>query len=76
MKNNDRMYTCCICGGKFEGYGNNPRPLAGKNCCTACDYNYVIPVRELMSELEKKYKFDETPYDRITKLLKNFASQK
>ena len=76
MKDKKRNYTCCLCGGKFEGYGNNPYPLAGKNCCTACDYNYVIPVRELMSELEKKYESDETPYDRITKLLKNFASQK
>lgn len=55
MKNNQKKYTCCLCGGKFEGYGNNPYPLAGGRCCNACDCNYVVPVRELMLDLDKEY---------------------
>ena len=33
-------HICCICGGTFEGYGNNPSPLAtdrGARCCDICD---------------------------------------
>ena len=39
-------YTCCICGEKFEGYGNNPAPYkeSGK-CCDACNRKFVIPAR-------------------------------
>ena len=43
MKNNQKKYTCCLCGGKFEGYGNNP------------------------------YQLDETPYDRLKRLLKEYG---
>ena len=47
-------YTCCICGKKFDGYGNNPWPIC-KNyypdtriintCCDECNAQYVIPAR-------------------------------
>jgi len=39
-------YTCCICGAKFIGYGNNPAPLCHEGrCCDACNMNHVIPAR-------------------------------
>ena len=38
--------TCCLCGGEFEGYGNNPAPLKGSGeCCDRCNAEKVIPVR-------------------------------
>ena len=41
-------YVCCICGGWFEGWGNNPWP-AVKNpdamCCDRCNAEVVIPAR-------------------------------
>lgn len=49
MKNS---YRCCICGKKFEGYGNNPEPLMEHGeCCDECNWMYVIPKRiELLYE--------------------------
>ena len=47
MKN----FNCCICGGTFAGYGNNPDPVIDiiKNpearCCWECDGSVVIPTR-------------------------------
>lgn len=30
--------TCCLCGAKIKGHGNNPWPLADKGeCCDACN---------------------------------------
>lgn len=42
--------TCCICGKKFIGWGNNPYPLCDKDdyesrCCDECNDNHVIPAR-------------------------------
>ena len=42
MKNN---YKCCLCGGKFEGYGNNPEPLVtteGQRCCDECNSKVIL----------------------------------
>lgn len=40
-----RKIKCCICGKTFEGYGNNPWPLAEKGlCCDSC-YFKVIQAR-------------------------------
>ena len=44
---------CCLCGIKFEGYGNNPYPLCDVNdydsrCCNECNSKYVIPSRIIM----------------------------
>lgn len=43
-------HTCCICGEKFIGFGNNPYPLtddAEARCCDECNSNYVIAARIL-----------------------------
>lgn len=40
--------TCCICGMKFIGYGNNPYPVVKdeeSRCCDLCDSMVVIPAR-------------------------------
>ena len=38
--------TCCLCGGEFEGYGNNPSPLKESGeCCDRCNAEKVIPAR-------------------------------
>lgn len=37
---------CCICGKKFHGHGNNPRPVKEEGqCCNECNYTKVIPAR-------------------------------
>ena len=47
-------FKCCICGGTFEGYGNNPWPVVkdeDAECCDRCNANRVVPARiKLMSE--------------------------
>ena len=50
------MYKCCLCGGKFEGMGNNPRPLnrrSGAKCCDKCNETIIIPMR-IMEYLSAK----------------------
>lgn len=47
------MKTCCMCGQKFSGWGNNPQPFfsdgEGKyECCQECDDRFVIPVRMIL----------------------------
>jgi hypothetical protein len=69
MSTKTRHYTCCICKEKFEGFGNNPYPLAGKECCTACDFNFVAPVRKYMEVLEKKSKTPNAPYRKYLEML-------
>jgi hypothetical protein len=44
------MFVCCICGQKFEGFGNNPWPIvkdADSRCCDSCNETEVIPARIL-----------------------------
>lgn len=43
------IHTCCLCGKKFEGLGNNPYPLmtSDKICCDDCNSRYVITLREI-----------------------------
>lgn len=36
--------TCCLCGVKIVGHGNNAQPLADGRCCGACN-NKVIAER-------------------------------
>ena len=39
-------HTCCICGKKFKGYGNNPFPVVNNGrCCDKCNSNVVIPAK-------------------------------
>ena len=37
--------TCCICGEKYEGCGNNAEPYAHGKCCDACNLKFVITAR-------------------------------
>lgn len=48
--------TCCICGKKYIGFGNNPYPVADTNlrdlvgrCCDTCNATVVIPARFKLS---------------------------
>lgn len=42
--------TCCICGNKFKGYGNNPWPIKQDGeCCKDCNISKVIPARIKLS---------------------------
>ena len=37
---------CIICGKEFEGWGNNPDPVATEGrCCDKCNDNVVLPAR-------------------------------
>lgn len=37
---------CCLCGQEYEGWGNNPYPLATEGeCCDSCNMAKVIPAR-------------------------------
>ena len=39
---------CCVCGQRFVGFGNNPRPIphkADERCCDDCNSRYVVPLR-------------------------------
>ena len=54
---------CCICGKKFNTFGNNPEPLMplednGKEnrCCDSCDWKYIVPVRLLHRRVFKAAK--------------------
>ncbi len=38
----DEEHTCCICGRKFTGYGNNPEPLKTEGvCCDECNEKVI-----------------------------------
>lgn len=40
------MKKCCICGKKFDGWGNNPAPAKEKGrCCDECNTGVVLPLR-------------------------------
>lgn len=46
MEHPEEKGTCCICGGKIEGYGYNPYPIKEEgHCCRECNYRIVIPER-------------------------------
>ena len=43
---NSKAKKCCICGKRFEGYGNNPAPVRETGeCCEKCNKNVVVPAR-------------------------------
>ena len=38
--------TCCICGKKFTGWGNDPWPVKMEGeCCDECNNNQVLAAR-------------------------------
>lgn len=51
-------WKCCICGGYFRGWGNNPDPIpANKDarCCDICNMTTVIPARiALRNEIRER----------------------
>lgn len=64
-----KTFKCCICGGEFQGYGNNPQGATykGENgeiifpeftendrCCDMCNSIYVIPGRMYGLAKQKK----------------------
>lgn len=52
--------TCCICGGTFANYGNNPWPVYGDpgesnpRCCTYCNEFVVLPARLAIIKAQKR----------------------
>lgn len=50
-----KEYTCCICGERTSGYGNNPAPVSeiGK-CCDDCNVRFVLPARMAEAEAANK----------------------
>lgn len=62
-------FTCCLCGGHFIGYGNNPDGAVYRNdkgeivmpefkeddrCCDDCDNKYVIAGRMYRMQLARQ----------------------
>lgn len=56
MPKREKIKTCCICGCKFTGWGNNPYGALDKDgkvinwkdddvCCNECDGLYVLSGR-------------------------------
>lgn len=44
---------CCLCGGEYNGYGNNPEPLKKGRCCDKCNITKVVPARmKVFQEME------------------------
>jgi hypothetical protein len=52
--------TCPICDKKFNGWGNNPAPVAlnGANVCDSCNTDFIVPIRmgnkRLLKAVNKK----------------------
>ena len=40
--------VCSICGKKYEGFGNNARPINNGRCCDECNRTKVVPFRIAM----------------------------
>ncbi len=46
MKDHNLLSTCCLCGQKYEGYGNSAYPIVENGyCCDVCNKTRVIPER-------------------------------
>lgn len=56
---------CCLCGGEFEGHGNNPAPLKeGGVCCDKCNIEKVLPARAKLANAEIAKKTARNEYAR------------
>ena len=52
---NEKEKTCCLCGKKFRGFGNNPYPLRTRGrCCDECNEQVIIA--RLVEHLERTTK--------------------
>lgn len=39
----NEIFECVLCHGEFEGYGNNPQPLAEEGvCCDRCNNDVIV----------------------------------
>lgn len=55
MKENDTIFTCCICHRLSKGFGNNPYPICESGlCCDECNEKVVV-ARLLDMCLDKNY---------------------
>jgi len=55
---------CVLCGGLYEMYGNNPRPLANDGrCCDSCNWNKVVPYRFYQAVLQHRAQQQENEMD-------------
>jgi hypothetical protein len=62
---------CCLCGGEYDRWGNNPYPLAdlrlkGERCCDACN-EIVIEARLDPKGFEKEFERVELAMVRVPK---------
>ncbi len=55
MNTNKKEYTCCFCGGRFIGEGNDPSPLKEEGrCCDDCNIDVIIArIEEILDALEE-----------------------
>jgi hypothetical protein len=51
----DKAGVCPFCGGRYEGWGNNPAPLVGGRCCDECNLALVVPVRRQLLRHQLKH---------------------
>jgi hypothetical protein len=47
--------VCPFCGGRYDGWGNNPAPLIGARCCDECNLALVVPVRRQLLRHQLKH---------------------
>lgn len=55
----DNEKICCICGGTFTGWGNNPWPVdkhPDHKCCDVCNGIYVVPARIDLIRMKHMFK--------------------
>lgn len=53
--NDVREYTCCICGKRHTGYGNNPYPLKENGeCCPECNVKVLAERVRLSGHKDKQ----------------------
>lgn len=51
----DKEQTCCICGKKFYGVGDDPHPVKEEGvCCEKCNWSVVLPARFQIDKNHKK----------------------
>ena len=38
-------HKCSICGDRYQGFGNNAKPVNEGRCCDTCNFTQVVPMR-------------------------------
>lgn len=52
-----KRFSCCICGKKCEGYGNNPYPIKAEGeCCNDCNWLVISKRIEMIYTSSNKDK--------------------